>query len=164
MKRIEVTRYIAEDGEEFGTEQECLDYEYNELAQKNLINNFEMYDSEFNLLKKPRYLWSSNFAQSVRQLKEDPVFAYFDFNDIDENLYYVVFKNISDGQYSIIKECFDNLQHTLNTSDLQFPDELGEINVIHWTGYDWSNFDEALKTAKETLGIYDKLQSIKGGK
>jgi len=38
-------RYVADDGTEFDTEQDCLDYESKQI---NIRNNFVLYDKDFN--------------------------------------------------------------------------------------------------------------------
>lgn len=54
MKKVEVTRYIAEDGKEFGTEIACMDYENQTLSHKQLISQFEIFNSNLEKNQKTK--------------------------------------------------------------------------------------------------------------
>lgn len=163
MKEIKVTKYIADDGKEFDTKEVCVDYENTVLNYRRLIDCFNIFDPNLNMLAKPDYLWSCDPEKLTKELNEDPILKDFDFSVIDEQAQYIVFKNISDEQYQEIRDSFGFLSDEMGMGDFVFPNELGNKGIIYYTGEEWKNCDSALKEAKEFFDACKLLEAY-GGK
>lgn len=163
IKEVKVTKYIADDGREFDTREACVDYENIVLSHRNLIDRFNIFDSNLHMLAKPDYLWSCNPENLTKELNEDPILKDFDFSVIDEDAQYIVFKNITDEQYQKIRDSFGFLSDKKGMGDFVFPHKLGNKGIIYYTGNEWENFDSALEEAKKTFDDYDLLKKY-GGK
>lgn len=157
MKKIEVTKYIADDGKEFDTEIACMDYENNMLVHRQLISQFEIFDSNLEKIKKPKYLWGNSEEKLKEEFDNDPNFKYFDLTEICENAYYVVFKE--NTNYETIRECFSALG-SYGGTDFDFPEKIGEERIVYWNDEEqhWDNFDDILKKSAETMNLYGLLE------
>ena len=160
MKKIEVTKYIAEDGKEFDTESECFYYENEVLKRRQLINCFKIFDGTLKEISKPKYLWTDNLDNLQAELEQSPIYKEYDFCTIQEDAEYLVFMYVTDDQYQIIRRCFVALGVYLDM-DFVLPDKLEETEVVYWNGGSWDNFDREIKSAQETLENYKTLKFAK---
>lgn len=162
MKRVEVTRYIAEDGKEFDTELDCVYYENGVFKHRQLINYFKIFDGTLKEISKPKHLWTDNLDNLKTELEQSPIFKDYDFCTIQEDAEYLIFGDITNDQYKIIKKCFYALGEYLDM-DFVLPNELEKTKIVCWDGGNWINFDKELKSAEETLDIYKYFNKLRLG-
>ncbi len=162
MKKIEVTKYVADDGKEFDTEEACIKYENIVLSHRNLINCFDIFDSDLHRLAKPEYLWSSDPKELKEELEQDPAIKNFDFSVINEDAQYIVFRNVSSSQYQEIRDAFGFLSSITTMGDFVFPYESEVPEIIYYTGDEWEDFNCAVEEAKDTLKVYDFFKKHRG--
>lgn len=156
MKKIEVVKYVAEDGKEFDTEQECTAYENKMLKYRQLINCFEVFNEDLIKINKPKCLWRSDEEEINYEINKNSEFINFDFKEFCDDMFYIMFKK--NENYDIISSCFSALGEYFGF-DLDFPEEIGKSLIIYWSreNDEWRNYDEMIEKVENTLEIYESI-------
>lgn len=158
MEKIEVTRYVAENGRIFDTEIACIEYENDLHNHKMLISQFEVFDISLNKIEKPQYLWSNDKDKFTEEYYNDPDFKDFDWIRFCKEINYVLFKE--NTNYKTIKDCFDIMGRYCGRA-LDFPEKIGKKLIIYLNSEKlcWDNFDDILKKSSEVINTYEFLKT-----
>lgn len=103
-------RYVADDGTEFNTEQDCLDYENEQI---NIRNNFILYDKDFNKIDindiySYEYLYIISNVQEVAEYLKHWVGFCYGLNDIG------LYRLNDDGNWEFVNDLIDRHKKELD--------------------------------------------------
>lgn len=122
----QITVYRAFDGEQFDTEEECLEYEQNSLPKYDAMMNLLLFDEETLLIPfQPGMTYSELY---------DKMQFFVVINKTEESL-----------------ACLHNI---LDQGFYSYPDTIEEGHVYTWSNRDgWYDYSEKFCRMKETVDI-----------
>lgn len=126
MEKVTMTVFKATDGTQFDTEEECLEYEGNNLPSSEGLNGLMLFDEKTLLIS----------------FKHDLTYSYL----YDKMQFFVIVNKT--------EESLACLRNILAQGPYDCPDPIEEGRIYAWSGRDgWYDYSEKFCQMKETVDI-----------